>query len=229
MLDKIKPIFHSYGTANGLLYLMQAVMARLSIPVQIANYRLFLQPVTLALPHQAKPGSSISIRQIDQAEYRVEWFERPAEIIEQRYRQGARCFVAFDRGTPIGCLWLCFNSYLEDTVRCNFVLCPKDKVVWDFDVYVAPKYRLGRTFLYLWEAAREWLRNQGFEWTASRIDAFNINSLNSHRRMGAVQVGAAVFVACRNWQIMLANVQPYFHFSVATGKLPEVVVVAPKR
>ncbi len=216
--------FQTYGIADGLLYLFTRLLAFLNNPLRLVKYGLFIQPVSPKPLIQARPGRTISVRRINIDQYRPEWFDRPVATIEGRYRQGSVCFVAFDIETPVGCIWLCPDRYLEDEVKCRYLLHPQKQIIWDYDIYVSPQYRLGRTFLYLVDAAHAWLREQGYRWSASRIDAFNSESLKAHRRLGAFQVGTLIFLLRGNWQLMMADVPPYFHFSTADHSLPNVRV-----
>ena len=71
----------------------------------------------------------------------------------------------------LGYLWLKLQGYEEDEVRCRYVPVPERGTAWDFDIYVAPPYRMGRTFTRMWIAANDFLRSNGIEWTLSRISS----------------------------------------------------------
>jgi hypothetical protein len=83
--------------------------------------------------------------------------------------------------------------------------------VWDFDVYVAPEFRLGRLFARLWDFTNSELRAQGFRWTISRISAFNPESLAAHSRLGARRLGSAMFLVAGPLQVSFASLPPYVH------------------
>ena len=84
---------------------------------------------------------------------------------------------------------------------------------WDFDVYVAPAYRLSRAFGRLWDAANEELRSEGVRWCHSRISAFNLSSIAVHEKLGARQVGWAGFLCLGGFQLMVSSLKPWVHVS----------------
>src|SRR5690606_27821891 len=97
--------------------------------------------------------------------------------------------------------------------RCDFRLEPAELAAWDFDIYVAPEHRMGRTFARLWEGANSYLRARGVEWSMSRISAYNAGSFKSHARLGARVVGRASFLFLGPLQLAWMSVPPYAHLS----------------
>jgi hypothetical protein len=221
---KLKDFVRRHSVASGVLYFANMLLAALDSPLAIVAYALFVQPVPLRPMLQKNAKTNITVRLISRDEYRVEWFDRPASVIERRFQQNTFCFVAFDQDKPVGSLWLCCNNYMEDEVRCRFILQPADAVAWDFDVYVAPKYRMSRVFVYLWDAGDAWLREHGFRWSCSRIDMLNMESMRAHQRMGASRIGVAVFVKGWDWQLTLATLRPFAHFSRNDRSFPQIPV-----
>ncbi|MDD5036234.1 MAG: hypothetical protein PHE55_15910 [Methylococcaceae bacterium] len=221
---KFKEVIIRLGWGDGLFYVSVVLLKSLGIPVTVRKYYLLAQAVPADPFIPPSPKNRISVRQILPEEYRTEWFPRPQEVIDARFGQGAVCFVAFDQAEPVGCIWFCPGPYLEDEVRCCFVPEPAGQAVWDFDVYVYPKYRLGRTFLYLWDYGNLWLRNNGYAWSMSRVDCLNRESLNSHQRLGAVKSGSAIFITCCDMQLMLANLFPYVHASFSNRAIPKLSI-----
>jgi len=215
------------GWWNAWLYLCGLVLRRCSSRAQLHKYYLVAQPVPAQPLLPQRRRTAITINVVSQAEYDPAWFPRPLEAILARFEQGAVCFVAFKAQEAIGCLWLLPGPYLEDEVRCRFIPSPPGQAAWDFDVYLQPAYRSGRTFAYLWDHANGWLRERGIGWTMSRIDAFNRASLDAHRRLGAQRVGALLFVGVGKSQMLLADVRPYVHLSRNARRCPEIVVSAP--
>jgi GNAT superfamily N-acetyltransferase len=193
--------------------------------VKVIRYFLVAQPIRDRpfLPRRGTGG--IEVRLVTPDAYDDAWFPRPRTTINARFAQGARCFCAFNNGEPVGCIWLLAGAYLEDEVRCCFVPLPKGKAMWDFDVYVDPAHRGGRLFAYLWDAANQWARGQGISWTMSRINAFNLQSIAAHRRLGATLVGTATFVSFRRLQVALLPSWPYLHVS-RVGR-PSISVAPP--
>jgi hypothetical protein len=194
-----------------MLYMIGTALSRGSGGrVRLLRYRFVAQPVTRPHEHPS-PGTSVVVRQIAQDDAMVAQFPRPASVIAERFRMGANCFVAERQGRFLGFLWLKQERYLEDEVRCLYVLEPMSNAVWDFDVHVEPAFRLGRTFVRLWDYANAWMHEHGYAWTISRISAFNHNSLAAHGRFGIVPLGTATFLRFGRLQLALLDQAPFVH------------------
>jgi hypothetical protein len=73
---------------------------------------------------------------------------------------------------------------------------------WDTGLWLKPEHRLGRGFAALWAGTADWLHAQGRHWSMSRIADYNLPSILSHRRMGAVTVGHITVIRFFRWQWM---------------------------
>jgi len=216
------------GVANGLLYLLARCLATATLGTgRLIRYHFLAQPVheTRLLPEGG--ANRIRVEQIRSTDPLAEQMPRPPEVVRARFAAGALCFAASLHGRLVGCLWLKAERYDEDEVRCTFVPLPGGEAVWDFDVYVAPDHRLGRTFLRLWDAAYDFMRTNGIRWTISRVSAFNPGSLTAHARLGATRVGAATFVCVGSWQLALLDRKPYVHLSFGGSRGPRLELKAP--
>jgi len=186
------------------------------------RYLLVAQPVATVPLVPPRRGKKIEIRLLRKQEKIVQQFPRPDAVIKARFEQGAICLVAMKEEQFIGFLWLLLdNGYQEDEVRARFIPCPANQAAWDFDVYVAPDFRFGLTFPCLWDKANEILRENGIKWSWSRISAFNIGSLESHARLGALVMSSAFFVCTGKWQVTLASISPYLHLSLNPSSYPK--------
>lgn len=223
---KLRGLIGELGPTGAGSFLLARALTASGIG-QLHCYLLVAQPVP-AHPGASRPSKLIRVRQVSEQDYQVAWFQRPAAVIRERFRQGAVCFVAFREAQAIGCIWLITDQYLEDEVRCHYILQPAAHTAWDFDVYLHPRHRLGRGFVYLWEAANSWLREHGRHWSLSRIDALNRASLLAHRRQGAVVVGQALFLRLGPLQLLVSNRSPYLHLSPHPGRIPALRVSAPR-
>ncbi|MFN3809347.1 MAG: GNAT family N-acetyltransferase [Roseateles asaccharophilus] len=141
-------------------------------------------------------------------------FPRPEEVNRQRFEAGHRCFVATVKEQFAGHIWIARGHYDEDAFRCRYTLPADGRSVWDFDVYVEPRYRLGRTGALLWSEVAGQLRAQGVEQCYSRISLFNTPSIQVHERMGARRVACCAFVALGPVQLMLSSVGPRIRLSL---------------
>ena len=126
-----------------------------------------------------------------------------------------------------GYLWLAYAHYDEDTVRARYILDDPTRSAWDYDVYVDPDFRMGRTFSRLWSAANHHLAQKGVRWSFSRIDAANPASLDSHRQLGVQLLHSATFLLVGHWQLTLASIRPFIHVSGKPEDVPRFVLKPP--
>jgi hypothetical protein len=184
------------------LYAIHRLLERSSAGrARLVPYLFVAQPVAASSKGQLRAEPAFKVSIASSSNPVLEHFPRPKEVIANRYRAGARCYVATVADEFAGFIWICPQAYDEDEVRCRYIM--PSATAWDFDVYVVPKYRLGRTLARLWESVREELRGDGIAWTFSRISLFNEASLRAHRRLGAETVGMAIFLVFGALQIVL--------------------------
>lgn len=225
MLAAIKRTFHELGSLNAVLYYLSEIMLRTSgRRARIVRYCLVAQPVPKN-PLLTRTDANTIIRRIFSGDPLISAFPRAPDIIDMRLARGDTCLAATVNGKFAGFLWIAFNGYDEDEVRCRYDLLG-EQISWDFDVHVEPRFRLGRTFLRLWDAANELLRDKGIRWSISRISAFNPASLNSHARLGTRLLGNASFVILGPLQLsFIGNWLP--HFSLLDTSRPKLTLHAP--
>ncbi|MHB1248872.1 MAG: hypothetical protein ACYCZL_05675 [Polaromonas sp.] len=229
LLHRIRDAIRAWGMFATGLYALDRVLARVSNgKAHVHFYRLELQPVPAQPLLPAHRGRRFEIRELNAGDAAHAMGPRPAAVVAARYAQGSRCLGAFLKDQLVGQLWLQFESYREDEVRCRFCLSPVGKVAWDYDVYVQPSLRASFLFARLWDAAFELLRERQIGWTASRISAFNTGSLASHGRLGARETGRVIFCVAGKVQLMLATTRPFVHFSWSDFAVPELRVAAPR-
>jgi len=210
------------GWLNTLVLILNRLLVRISNgKIRIYKYELVAQPVSNKPYLASSRGKKIVIRQIDVQDPVVQLFPRPISVIRDRFRNGAICLVAFKDDEFAGFIWLMLGPYQEDEVRARYTPLPIKHAAWDFDVYVNPHYRLGFTFLRLWDEANLLLNKNGVEWSCSRISSFNQKSSKSHAGLGAVILGQATFIVLADWQVTLASISPYIDISLKPGSFPE--------
>lgn len=217
-------MLQQWGWFNLSLYILNRFLVMISKgTLKLDRYYLVAQPVAETSLLPAGRGKKIEVRLIHETEQNeiARQCPRPAAVIQARFEQGAKCLAAFKEEQFIGFLWLLIGGYQEDEVRARYIPLPAGQAAWDFDVYVAPDFRLGFTFPRLWDEANSMLNKKGIRWTCSRISAFNVGSLESHARLGTVSLGSAIFFCLARWQITVASISPYFHLSTHSGSFPE--------
>lgn len=225
---RLSSTFRQLGALNGLLYLVARALNHCSPRCNLLKYYLVAQPVSTTTRLTGQRGGSLVVRAIERGDPALAQMGRPVKTLEQRFAQGSLCLGVFKDAELAGFLWLHFSSYPEDEVRCNFMPAPAAATAWDFDVFVAPKHRLGYTFPKLWDAADALLRARGVRWSMSRISAFNPASLTSHARMGLKILGSALYLVVFRVQLTLSTLPPYIHLSFTERSCPNIVVRAPE-
>jgi hypothetical protein len=210
------------------LYALGIALSRLSGGrCRLFGYRFYAQPVPDRAFVSARPGASMRIDRVGPDDAIVAQFPRPPDVIARRFSEGAVCFVATADGRFAGYIWLKLNGYEEDEVRCRYLPIPLDTTAWDYDVYVAPEFRMSRAFLRLWDAANDFLRSKGICWTLSRISMFNPSSLGAHARLGIRAVGQAIFIRMARTELAFFSMAPYVHISRSNERRPVVRLRAP--
>lgn len=219
-----------HGSARvALLYLLHRVLQRLSRGrVAIVPYLLVAQPVGNPALAAVKDDANTVVRRIAPDDPVVAEFPRPPEVIAQRFADGAECHVAWVKGRFAGTIWIARGRYVEDEVRCIYAIVDPAVGVWDYDVYVVPDLRLGRTMGRLWKSVDSRLAAEGIRWTFSRINRFNPGSVKSHQRLGATTVGRVVFLVVGGLQV--AWLGGWSFGVLASGPVgPSIKVATPSR
>lgn len=192
----------------------------------LARYRFYAQPVPPPPERPLRMGAQ-EVRELERGDPAFADLPLGAEVLDYRFAQGAVCHAVIEDGRAVACLWFCFSEYREDMVRAVYRMDRHDPVTWDFDVYVAPSHRSGRTFARLWQAGNAYLRRRGIQWSLSRISAYNLASITSHERLGARVVGRAAFLWLGPLQIVVSSLTPRLHVSWRQGG-PEMLVRPPE-
>jgi hypothetical protein len=185
----------------------------------IAPYLLVAQPVGNPALAEVRADAQTVVQRVGPGHPLLAAFPRPAEVIAQRFADGAECWAATVKGEFAGHIWIARGCYVEDEVRCVYRIAEPAIGVWDYDVYVEPRYRLGRTMGRLWKAVDQELAAQGVRWTFSRINRFNSASIKAHHRLGAKAVGQLVFGIAGTFQFAWGAT-----FSLSLGQHPGPVV-----
>jgi len=154
-------------------------------------------------------------------------FPRPPEVIRARFARGSTCYVATVKGDFAGYIWLAQGIYEEDEVRCQYKLPPGHESVWDFDVYVEPRLRLGRTLGRLWRGVDAALGQQGVQWSISRIALSNAGSVQAHERLGAVYLASGAFLNLGPLQLSLFSKAPFARLSLGRAWRPVLALFPP--
>jgi hypothetical protein len=227
-MNPIAESLRRLGLIDGLLYLLSRVLSRLTLGrLRVVRYYLVAQPVPVGASIRSLPAGQLEIVPVAPGDALVAQFPRPPAVVARRYADGAVCLAARTADRFAGFLWLSLGPYEEDEVRCRYVTLPKACTAWDFDVYVDPAFRMGRTFVRLWDAANVLLREHGVAWTLSRISAFNAGSLHAHERFGTQRLASATFLCAGGVQLTIASTRPFVHVALTTTSRPELRLHVP--
>ncbi len=214
LFGRISAPFREFGWSAGLLYALDRVLRRLSPRMAIFAYEFMVQPIPEKALLPASLSRNLVFRQIRRGDPEIALMPARPGIKESRFEQGAVCVGAFRNEVLIGYIWLCFDQYEEDEVRCTYRLARPAESVFDFDLFVFPKYRMGIGFAAVWDGASEYLRARGIRFSFSRLTRFNLASRRSHDRLGWKRVAKAVFVTAWSAEFMFANTAPFISFTL---------------
>lgn len=189
--------------ATAALYVLHRLLQRLSGGrAAVLPYVLVAQPVGNPALADVKPDPTTVVRRIAPDDPVVASFPRPPEVSARRFAEGCECHVAWVKGQFAGYIWIAHDRYVEDEVRCVYEISDTATGVWDYDVYVEPRLRLGRTMARLWRAVDDELSARGVRWSFSRIDRFNAPSIRAHQRLGSHEIDRATFFVVGKLQAM---------------------------
>lgn len=219
------------GWIDGVLFMLARLLNIISRGrIRLVRYYLVAQPIRPESPDAPPraPSAESTIQFCDRDAPEVQQFPRPAHVIAQRFAKGHRCLRSTHRSRFSGYIWLARDYYDEDEVRCRYRLADPASSVWDYDVYVAPEFRIGRTFARLWQHASRTLAQEGVKWSFSRISAFNAESLRAHARLGATPVSSVTFIQIGPVQLTITGHFPYIHIGFTASALPELTLLPPR-
>lgn len=206
-----------FGIGAGLLYLLSRALPAVSRRCRLFVYELVVQPVPAQPARMMRALRGIEVRELGEDAPELARMPVPPAAVAYRLRQGSVCLGAFRRGDFIGYLWLSFDHYDEDEVRCRFILSPARVSAFDYDVYLFPEHRLGLAFLALWEGANRYLRGRDIRQTFSRVSRFNTASRRAHGHLGCQVIGRALFLRLWRAELMLSTLAPYVGASFRRG------------
>jgi hypothetical protein len=221
MLQKFQQLAREIGLANAFAYACGRLLRKASFgSMQLRRYLLVAQPVATRDLTPPRRGTSIEVHEATSNEVRSTDFGRPRDVIDYRIRHRCRCLTARKGSELLGFQWFTLRDYPEDEVRCLFHLHPAHGCAWDFDVFVKPQARALPVFSKLWDHCNALLRDVGIHTTLSRIDAFNAVSRRAHARLGAREVGSAIFLVFGRAQLAMFSSKPWLHLSLSDRSIP---------
>jgi hypothetical protein len=182
----------------GVAGIVSYAAARLVAKAGIIGYS---RCILVAVPTAMMPAmpKGFRVEPVTLVELAAHEIDVPPVTQQARFEQGMTCLAAFNRHDElVGVTWVGPGPYSEDIVHLSFEV--PTNAAWDTGLWIAPRFRLGRGFAALWAGTADWLRVNGRSWSMSWIADYNLPSLQSHKRMGAVTVGQFLSFRFGNWQ-----------------------------
>lgn len=215
------------GVAGWCSYKLDRLLAKASRGrMRLWILCLYLQPVPSRPLLTAQRQTNLRFGIVTAAQFSASDFKRPKAAIDSRFERGSVCVAGWTDKGIAGYLWLHFGRLRERMFACDFEGLPAGRTCWDYDLEIAPQYRLGRTFARLWDETFRVLRKRGIAHTASWIHYANLASRRSHERMGAIQAGWLILLDAFEFKMALASSRPFLRFA-GPGERIYVPVQAP--
>jgi hypothetical protein len=209
MWRRLTSPFREFGIVAGTLYLLNRVLRMLSPDCGVFVYDLMAQPITGRPMLPANLAKNLRFAEIERGDPQIDSMPAREDIKAARFEQGATCLGAYRKDELLGYVWFCTKRYEEDEVRCTYELADVDRSVFDFDLVVLPKHRMGIGFTAIWHGANSYLRKRGIHYTYSRLTRFNVVSRRAHDHLQWRRVGQALFLKMWVVEMMLSTLRPY--------------------
>lgn len=217
-----------FGLGLTLLYALHRLLTGVSGGrARIVPYAFYAQPIGSGAYAGVRDAADTVVVEVGPQHPLAARFPRPPQVLTERWRQGSRCWAALVKGEFGGYIWYSRNRHDEDEVRSRYVLTEREISAWDFDVYVVPDFRLGRTLSRLWKGVDARLAAEGVRWSFSRISLFNPGSRSTHERLGARRVGHAIYLVVGPLQLAWYSQAPYVSFSMGARPGPSIRLAPP--
>lgn len=202
------------GVAGWAAYKLDRLFARVSRGrVRLWVLCLNVQPVPARPLIAAARPSKVRVGIVTPGEVPIREFGRPESAIDSRFERGSVCIAAQTEKELAGYLWLHFGRLSERMFACDFEALPGNRTCWDYDLEIKPQYRLGRTFVRLWDETFRLLRERGITDTVSWIHLANRESRRAHERMGARQAGWLVLLDVFGYKTAFSSARPHLQFA----------------
>lgn len=187
------------GIAGAASYAVGRIAVRSGI---FRYYRYAIVATPCAAMPAMPPGWQV--RPLSATELADHVIDTPPNVQADRFAQGMTCLGAFNpAGILTGVTWLAPGGMVEDDLHVRFTV--PAECCWDTGLWIDPRFRLGRAFVALWAGTAAWMTERGFSHSYSRIADYNLRSILSHKRMGAITLAHYSFVKLGPWQFSSAT------------------------
>jgi len=146
------------------------------------------------------------------------------EVQRARFAEGLDCLGVLDaKGGLVGVTWVGKRSHEDAQYGLRYVL--PATAAWDTGLWVPEEKRMTRAFSAVWAAVGEWLRREGLDCTMSSIADYNVESITSHRRLGARDLHTVIVLRLGSLQLTF-GARPWVHYP-ARRSLPTLRLSSP--
>jgi hypothetical protein len=184
----------------GLAGMLSYAAARFAARAGMLGYNRYTL-VAVPVDGMPKMPRGFRVAVLDAKALAAQEIDVSASVQAARFAQGLTCLGAYNaKDELVGVTWAGTAPFIEDEVHVRFSV-PAD-AGWDTGLWVRPEHRLGRGFAALWAGTADWLRSEGRCWSMSRIADYNLPSILSHKRMGAITIGHITVIRFFRWQWM---------------------------
>ncbi len=225
MLQRLAGPFRRFGFFPGLVLAIHRVLSRRSPRLGLLYHDWMVQPIPEKPLLSARRSQAYETREIPKGDPLIDRMPIRPEIRVSRFAQDAICLGTFRNDELVGYIWLSFGTYEEDEARCTFILEPESESVFDFDLYIPEKHRMGMAFAAVWDGASRYLRERGVRYSYSRLDHFNRKSAAAHDHFGWKQVGRAIILRLWSVELIVANVHPHVSLLLTTSQRAHIKLV----
>jgi len=224
MLQKLSSPFREFGFFAGFVYAIHRLLQRISPSMKLMFHDWMVQPIASEQLLPARFAQRYRTREIGQEDPLIDGMPIRPEVRISRREQRAICLGTFKNEALVGYIWLSSGSYDEDEARCRYVLTPPNESIFDFDLYILPKYRASLGFAAVWNGTNEYLYRRGVRYSYSRLDHYNRASASAHDHLGWKRVGSAVILKLWQIEVMFSSLFPWFFLTFSDEQRPSITL-----
>lgn len=219
-LASLAELYNQLSASAFVAICVHKAIRKLSKKNALHYYHFYRQPIEAPPARKSNRRSAFSFSWHESFSPAMLSLPRPETRLRERFRQKTACLLGTKGDQVVSCAWFAYQTYEEDEVWCRYDFSRSPESVWDYDIFVAPPYRMGRAFHLTWQSAAAALHAAGYRRTLSRISAYNPNSIKSHEKLGALRCGSAMYLKLWALQIMASNKSPYLHITASEKGRP---------
>jgi hypothetical protein len=218
MLERVASPFRELGLFAGTAYALHRTLRRISPRLGLSMHDWMVQPIKNDDLLPERFARRYETRVIGHDDPLVDAMPIRPDVRVSRREQDTICLGTFKGDELIGYIWLSSKLYREDVARCDFVITPPARSVFDFDLYIVPGHRSGLGFAAVWNGTNRRLFDEGIRYSYSRLDYFNRASARAHDHLGWSRVGRAFILRLWSVEFIFASISPRVFVSFSSDR-----------